>query len=383
MDQQIDIEELVSLRHTLHQNAELSNQEEKTAQIIKDYIEPFKPDNIYENIGGHGLIFEFKGSAKVKLKIGFRADLDALPIDETIDLAYGSNTPDVAHKCGHDGHSTMIAGLARFITQLKNRQNTIFLIFQPAEEIGEGAEAISSFLEDKNIKLDYLFGLHNLPGFETGSIVSRKGTFAAASTGMVIKLKGQTSHAAEPENGISPAIAFSNIIEGLTRLTEKAKFNQLVLSTVIHAKMGEIAFGTSPGYAEIRATLRAYEDNELNKLITLAEELIIKESEEHHLSYKLEYTESFPTTENSEDILKLLQDTAEKQSLNFEVKPEPFKWSEDFGHYKRITTSGFFGLGAGKDCPMLHNDTYDFPDEIIPHGLKMYIGLIQFFEANG
>jgi metal-dependent amidase/aminoacylase/carboxypeptidase family protein len=200
---------------------------------------------------------------------------------------------------------------------------------------------------------------------------------------MVIKLKGQTSHAAEPENGVSPAIAFSNIIQGLTNLTEKSKFHHLVLSTVIHAKMGEIAFGTSPGYAEIRATLRAYKDEELDKLITLAEELVIKESEEHGLIYKLEYTESFPTTENSEDILKLLKDTAGEQSLNFKEKEEPFKWSEDFGHYKRITKSGFFGLGAGTDCPMLHNDTYDFPDEIIADGIRMYTGLIQFFEANG
>jgi amidohydrolase len=383
MNHQIDIEELVLLRHTLHQNAELSNQEEKTAQIVKSYLEKFKPDKVYENIGGHGLIVEFKGSSHKKLNIGFRADLDALPIDETIELEYGSKTADVAHKCGHDGHSTMVAAIAQFIIQLKNRKNSIFLIFQPAEEIGEGAEAISSFLEEKNIQLDYLFGLHNLPGFEKGSIVSRKGTFAAASTGMVIKLKGQTSHAAEPENGVSPAIAFSNIIQGLTNLTEKSKFHHLVLSTVIHAKMGEIAFGTSPGYAEIRATLRAYKDDELDKLIALAEELVIKESKEHGLTYKLEYTESFPTTENSEDILKLLKDTAEEQSLNFKEKEEPFKWSEDFGHYKRITKSGFFGLGAGPDCPMLHNDTYDFPDEIIADGIRMYTGLIQFFEANG
>lgn len=149
MNHQIDIEELVSLRHTLHQNAELSNQEEKTAQIVKSYLEKFKPDKVYENIGGHGLIVEFKGSSHKILNIGFRADLDALPIDETIELEYGSKTENVAHKCGHDGHSTMVAGIAQFITQLKNRKIRYFLYFNLPKKLVKEQKPFHPFLKRK------------------------------------------------------------------------------------------------------------------------------------------------------------------------------------------------------------------------------------------
>lgn len=379
MNQAFDLNNLIQLRHQLHENAELSNKEVKTAQIIKDFISSFSPDTIYEKVGGNGLIFEFKGNNINGKKIGFRADIDALPIDETIDLAYASKKSGVAHKCGHDGHSTMVAALAEII-QNNSLENTIYLIFQPAEEIGIGAKAVVELLKNKGIKLDFIFGLHNLPGFNKGEIISKSHTFAAASTGMIITLKGKTSHAAEPENGLSPALAFSAIIEELYQLTNNIEADDLILCTVIQASLGEIAFGTTPGYAEIRVTLRANKDSDLNKLINNAEQIAAKHAREKYLKYTIGFTESFPSTENSTLGIDIIKKAAESQALAFHEKAEPFKWSEDFGHYKSITQSVFFGLGAGVDCPMLHNETYDFPDAILKDGIQMFTGIIQLLE---
>jgi len=377
-----DLAQLVTLRHSLHQNAELSNNEFVTAQIIKAYIHQFNPDKVYEEVGGHGLIFRFKGTASKPLKIGFRADMDALPIDETVSLKYGSINAGIAHKCGHDGHSVMVAGIAQLLRTGKQVEHDVYLIFQPAEETGHGAEAVTKFLEKRKIKLDYLFGLHNLPGFKKGQIACRKGSFAAASTGMLIELKGHTSHAAEPEKGNSPALAFASIIKGLSALTTQEKFEKLVLTTVVQANLGEIAFGTTPAHAEIRVTLRAIKDADLLRLKELAEALVLKEAAVHKLDYELSYTESFPSTENTQEMFDLLKDIAGEMNFNFQKIDKPFKWSEDFGHFKNVTQSGFFGLGAGKSCAVLHHETYDFPDNIIEDGLKMYMGILAYFENN-
>ncbi len=372
-----DLNSLEELRKELHQNAELSNEEKITAQILKTYVSQFNPDQLIENMGGYGVVAVFKGASEGK-NIGFRGDMDALPIDEFLDIPHGSKTEHVAHKCGHDGHVTMVAGLAQYLSKNRPEKGNIYLIFQPAEETGEGAERISKGLLKHEIKLDYLFGLHNLPGYAKGEIVTKENTFAAASKGMVIKLTGQTSHAAEPEKGNSPAMAISTIIAELTNLHMRNSFSDLTLATVIHALLGEIAFGTTPGYGEIRVTLRAMLDADMKHLTELAENIARQTGKSHDLEVEVSFTEVFPATENSNEVYTAIKEVAKQKNLPFTTIEQPFRWSEDFGQYKAVTQTGFFGLGAGEDMPNLHNREYDFPDDITIHGLNMFIGLIEF-----
>ncbi|MGJ3236130.1 amidohydrolase [Marivirga sp.] len=375
----LDVEELVKLRHRLHANAEVSNQEEKTAKIIVEFLKEFNPDEIWENIGGFGVIALFKGKEDGQ-NIGFRADLDALHIEETIHLEYESKTPHVSHKCGHDGHMAMVAGIASYLKKnLLNRGN-VYLIFQPAEETGEGAERINKGLKELDIHLDYLFGLHNLPDYPKGEIFTKTGTFAAASRGMVIKLFGKTSHAAEPEYGISPVIAMAKITTEMTQIHRTVNFSDLTLATVIHSELGEIAFGTSPGYGEVRITLRSMKDEDMSVLIDEAESLAHKYCEVEGLGCEISYTEVFPSTVNTEEAFEIMQKSATSMDVKFKQLQTPFKWSEDFGQYKLQYKTGFFGIGSGEDCAHLHDEFYDFPDEIIEPGLKMYIGLMKNFE---
>jgi amidohydrolase len=382
MDLKLDIDELVKLRHTLHANAEVSNQEEKTSKIIIEFLEKFKPDQIWENVGGFGVIALFKGKQEGE-NIGFRADLDALHIAETIELEYASKTPHTAHKCGHDGHMTMVAGIASFLKLNPLEKGNVYLIFQPAEETGEGAERINKSLKELDIQLEYIFGLHNLPDFPKGVIFTKKGTFAAASRGMVIQLFGKTSHAAEPEFGISPVIAMAKITTEMTHIHRTIDFSDLTLATVIHSELGEIAFGTSPGYGEVRITLRAMQDQDMSLLMEEAEGLIHKYCEEEGLGCEISYTEVFPSTINSEEAYQIMEKAALNSNIQFKTLKSPFKWSEDFGQYKLQYKTGFFGIGAGEDCPHLHDEFYDFPDDIIETGVNMYAGLLKHFKLVG
>ncbi|MGM0582008.1 MAG: amidohydrolase [Bacteroidota bacterium] len=381
MDLKLDIDELVSLRHTLHANAEVSNQEDKTAKIIIEFLEKFKPDQIWNNVGGYGVIALFKGKKEGK-NIGFRADLDALHIAETLDLEYASKTPHTSHKCGHDGHMTMVAGIAAYLQQKPVQKGNVYLIFQPAEETGEGAARINKGLKELNIQIDYLFGLHNIAGCPKGQIITKEGTFAAASRGMVIKLFGKTSHAAEPEYGISPVMAMAEITSKMSIVHITKPFSDLTLATVIHSELGEIAFGTSPGYGEVRITLRAMKDEDMKKLIDYAENLVQEQAKKEQLGYEISYTETFPATENTEEAFQIMKSAGEKAEIDFKELGKSFKWSEDFGQYKLQMNTGFFGIGAGEDSPHLHDETYDFPDSIIMLGIKMYVGLIQYFKLT-
>jgi amidohydrolase len=274
----------------------------------------------------------------------------------------------------------ILAGVASYLKQQPLLQGNLYLIFQPAEETGEGAERINKGLEELNIQLDYLFGLHNLPDFPKGEIVSKKGTFAAASRGMVVKIFGKTSHAAEPEYGISPVLAMAKISTEMTHIHRTLDFSDLTLATVIHSELGEIAFGTSPGYGEIRITLRAMMDEDMSNLIDEAENLVHKYCEDDGLGCEISYTEVFPSTINTEESFNIMQKAASSTNLNFQNLNSPFKWSEDFGQYRLQSKTGFFGVGAGEDCPHLHNEFYDFPDSIIEPGIQMYVGLMKYFE---
>ncbi len=173
---ELNIDELIKLRKDLHCNPELSGKEKNTSAKIKNFISQFNPDEVISNIGGNGIAFIFKGKEEGKT-ILFRSELDALPISEQNDFEYKSSVENVSHKCGHDGHMTILSGLASLLKNKKPDRGKVVLLFQPAEETGEGAAKV---LEDKKfeqINPDYVFALHNLPGYPAGSVVIKNGNF--------------------------------------------------------------------------------------------------------------------------------------------------------------------------------------------------------------
>lgn len=369
MDQKI-----IALRHELHKYPELSNNEYNTSERILSLIKEYNPDRIIR-LNKTGLAFVFNGKEKGKTVV-FRSELDALPIKEKSGVEYRSVNGDIAHSCGHDGHMAILTGLAQKIAKNRPSKGSVILLFQPAEEVEQGALDVVNNPRFKSLKVDNIFALHNVPGFEKHKIILKKGSFASASKGMTIKLTGKTAHAAEPQNGISPANAISQIIKELHELREnKTIFKDFLLLTIIHIQLGEISFGISPGYAELRITLRTFENEDMELLTANCEKIIKEIATAEKLNYEFLYSEVFPVTVNNDTCVDIVEQSAKQLDLDIEHIEKPFRWSEDFGYFTEKYDTCYFGLGSGKNQPKLHNPDFDFPDDIIETGINLFYAI--------
>lgn len=370
------LERLISLRQELHKHPEVSGQEAQTAKRIKQFIAQYKPDEIIENIGTYGLAFVFDSKKEGPVTL-FRSELDALPIEEINNFPWKSTVPEASHKCGHDGHMVMIAGLADYLFNNPPKHGKVILMYQPEEETGTGA---LKMLQDKKftqLNPDYVFALHNLPNVPLGEIRCRDDVFAAASVGMIVRLKGKTSHAAQPEKGISPALAMSEIIQMLENLVNKTELSDFALITPVFARLGEKAFGTTPGYAEVMATIRSYRNPDLDTLKKSAKKRAEVIAENYRLSVEFEWVEEFSASINQNAAVEMIKTAAIENELNYHQLAEPNRWSEDFGYFLEKYPGAIFGLGAGLDMPELHNPDYDFPEGLIPHGVHVFQSIIK------
>ena len=373
----IDLSALQYLRHKLHSQPDLSGNESATARIIESFLQETQPDRIIHNLGGNGLALIYD-SGRPGPTIGFRCELDALPIQENNTWPHRSNRDCISHKCGHDGHMTIVSGIGLWLNANPLPYGKVILLFQPAEETGEGAYSVIKDPRWQEIKPDWLFGLHNIPGYPAGSVLWKDGPFCAASKGMMLRLNGVTSHAAEPEKGVNPAQSLARIMLDMQALPANATlWQQLVLVTPVYAHLGDKAFGTSAGYAEFGATLRAFDPEDMKLLTYKVEEIIRYYCTNQGLNFNINYLEEFPATVNPAVAGPYVRTAAINSGLSIKELSEPFRWSEDFGWYRETCQTAFVGLGAGENQPGLHHPDYDFPDEIIAPGLQMFVSLIR------
>ncbi|HDP94244.1 MAG TPA: amidohydrolase [Candidatus Aminicenantes bacterium] len=370
----VDLEQLVQLRHHLHAHPELSGKESGTARTIQAFILGHSRAQVMQGLGGHGLAAVFEGPDPGPTVL-FRADLDALPINEQSDAEHRSRVNAVAHLCGHDGHMAILCGLAMHLSRHCPQRGRVVLLFQPAEETGTGAARVIADPGFEKIRPDIAFALHNLPGFPKGSVVWRYGPFASASRGLIMRLTGRTAHAGEPENGVTPAPAVSRLLAGIPALPGMAGIRGFGLATVVHARLGEVAFGTAPGEAVVMATLRTHTDRDMDRLFAAGEQLARETAAASGLKIALEAVEDFPATINDRDAVERVRAAAQAESIPMVKVTQPFRWSEDFAHFTRLCPAALFGLGAGEDGPRLHNPEYAFPDELIKPGVAVFAAL--------
>jgi len=366
------IQELIQLRRKLHTMPEIALEEKNTAQEILNFFSALHPDQTITKLGGEGLAFVFKGK-KSGPRTLFRCELDALPIEDLKESSHQSQISGKGHLCGHDGHMAIICGLGEKLAQNRPESGEVVLLFQPAEETGDGAKAILEDPRFGEIRPDFALALHNLPGYPLHQIVMRKGTFAAGSTGMSIYLKGKTAHSAHPEAGINPAQALARLIQKLPQLPKESRGFSLL--TLIHAELGSLAFGTSAGKASLSMTLRAFDQQDLNELIERVKEQALAEAKAEGLELAFGFVEQFAVSVNDQALHPIVENSAKSLGLSLTENSEPFRWSEDFGLFSQVCPSFLFGLGAGETCPQLHEGTYDFPDEIIQTGVRMFEGI--------
>ena len=421
------------IRHSLHDHPQTAGCEEYAHDTIVKHLQGLHPSKVYTHVGGYGVIavWESRDSRINTLThsniptIAFRADTDALPI---------------GHRCGHDGHTTILLRLAELIDEAyDSRINTlthlrILLLWQPAEETGTGSKAVldSGILQQYDIRA--IYGLHNLPGYPLGTVVLCPHTFAAASTGVVYHLDGRETHASTPEMGINPGLAIAEIIQTFDRFNnstsgnphkanqsgsidhrEAGKPGQFRQSTLICVRIGQPAFGTSAGHGEVMFTLRAFTNDEMEKLLSDANQVVDEVSDRYDLKVSRTLVEPFRATENNEECVNALMRELRSATLwsqlrsatlwsqcgsadatntntithsknnpaknfqlsifNFQLKKEPFRWSEDFAEYLQVFPGAMFGIGSGEHQPELHHPDYDFPDALIEPAAQLFFRL--------
>ncbi len=362
--------EVIQFRRHLHQNPELSNHEKETSGFIFEKVKLCDPDEIIR-FDNYGLAIIYKGEKPGKCLL-IRGDMDALPIQEINEVEYKSNKEGVSHKCGHDGHSAILYGLAKQYASQRPQKGDVILLFQPAEETGDGAKGILEDEKFNKLQPDFTVALHNLPGFAKHKIVYRKGVFTAAANSIIIKYRGKTSHAAEPELGLNPAMAMAEVTRRFEELcipdTEDYNFQ---IITPIYYTLGDKSYGVSAGYGETHFTLRAWHNEIMESLESKCEAVAREIADQYGLSLDIEWTQSFFANENNETVIDAIVKSANSLQLEIEEKSSPFKWGEDFGLFTKEFPGAMFGLGAGTQSPALHNPDYDFPDEILITGINM------------
>jgi amidohydrolase len=366
------LEELIQLRQELHKHPEVSGNESKTAQRILDFLAKYKPNQVITNLGGNGILAIYKGKEDGK-SILFRCELDALPIQEINLFNYKSIYEGVSHKCGHDGHMAILCGMAKTFHENPLAKGTVMLLFQPAEEDGNGAKRILNDSKFDVLKPDFAFALHNLPGYKKHQIIVKENTFTCAVNSMIIKLEGKTSHAGEPENGINPALAIAEIIQVFnSKINNDVASKKYCLITPIYISMGEKAYGVSAGYGEIHFTVRSNSNAQMKSIESNLEQNVKEITSKFNLKTEINWMQSFQANENNVQAVNYIRNAASNLNLDILEKEQPFTFGEDFGIFTQHFKGAMLGLGSGKNTPSLHNPDYDFPDEIIQTGIQLF-----------
>jgi amidohydrolase len=368
-----DLIELVAWRRKLHQQPEISNEEEATARAVVDFLADTSPDEVLTRLGTHGVAAVYD-SGKPGPTVLFRSELDALPIEELSGVPHSSRVPGKSHMCGHDGHTAILAALGRQFGRQRPAAGRVVLMFQPAEETGDGAAGVVADPRFAAITPDFSFSLHNLPGIPFGEVRLKPGVVNCASRGMRIVLDGKTAHSSMPETGVSPMLAVSELMPALAKLGGGAfSDDDFGMVTVTHAEMGEAVFGVAPGRAEVWATLRTRLDERMAGLCAAAEALVERIAGEHGLAFAIDYHEIFVASMNAPSAVEHLRAALDQEDVAHSEEALPMRASEDFGIFGRSAPSAMFFLGAGERHPALHNPDYDFPDDLIPIGARIFM----------
>jgi len=361
----------VKLRHELHAHPELSNQEVWTKQHLIDFLKEHTKLEIVDRGSWFYAVYKAKNG---KENIAFRADFDALPINENLDIPYNSKVSGVSHKCGHDGHAATLAGLALEIDQ-KGTNKNVFFLFQHAEETGDGAKEAAVFIKENDI--DEIFAYHNMNIGPFKSVNVKDGTVNCASKGMVIHMEGTPSHASEPENGKNPSFAIAKIIDSIPELTAEGKNKGIVLCTIVQVDIGERAFGVNAGKGDLLLTIRALYEDEMMSLQKNLEDIAKSQAEKYGLKVSFEYYDEFPETANHKESSDKIRKVAKDKGFELIEMKEALRGSDDFGCFLKETKGAYCYLGNGSDHPNVHTFEYDFRDELIEVAVDLFMGIIE------
>ena len=369
-------DDLIKIRHDFHQYPELGMQETRTSQKVNDLLKSWGIKT-YTGVGKMGIVGVLEGNNPGKT-IGLRADMDALPIEEKTNLPYSSKNPGVMHACGHDAHTTMLLGAARYLSENKSFSGKVVFIFQPAEEGLGGAKAMLADKLFERFPCDEIYGMHNWPTGEHGKVGIKPGVAMAGADFFDIKIKAFGSHAARPEGSKDPIIIASSLISQLQTIVSRnvPPTQTIVLSiTQIHAGS---AYNVIPSDCTLSGTMR-YFDKEIAKLVrTRMKEIIEGIEKSYSVEIELDNREIFDVLVNDQELSKVMLDVASEivGVENAFFRTDLVTGSEDFSDMLQVVPGAYCNIMHRGTLP-LHNDGFILDDGILPIGASIYARLVE------
>jgi len=372
--------EITAWRRDFHENPELLFDVERTAGIVEEKLREFGCDQVKSGIGRTGVVAVIHGKTNTSGKvIGLRADMDALPIFEATGLDYKSKVDGKMHACGHDGHTAMLMGAAKYLAETRNFDGTAVVIFQPAEEGGGGGDEMCKDGMMEEFGIQEVYGMHNMPGLPLGHFAIRPGAFFAAADQFTIDIEGRGGHAAKPHETIDTTLIGSQIVMALQSIVSRNAdpMKQLVVS-VTSFRTESDAYNVIPQHVQLRGTVRTMDAG----VQDLAEENISRICKSTAVAFgaraTVSYNRGYPVMVNSDDQTEFAADVARKVAGENAVTDQApmVMGAEDFSFMLNERPGAYILVGNG-DTAMVHHPEYNFDDDAIPAGCSYWATLVE------
>jgi amidohydrolase len=372
--------DITAWRRDIHAHPELLYEVHRTAGTVADKLKSFGCDEVVTGIGRTGVVGVIRGakSAGSGRVIGLRADMDALPIEEANDVPYKSTVPGKMHACGHDGHTAMLLGAARYLAETRNFAGTAVVIFQPAEEGGAGGKAMVQDGLMERFRIEEVYGMHNYPGLPVGQFALRSGPLMAAADRLTIEIEGRGGHAARPHIAVDTILVGAQIINQIQSIVSRNvdPLHAAVVSiTVFQAGSTD---NVIPQTALLRGTARSLTPEIRDLLERRLHEVVTGTAQLYGATAKLTYKRDYPITRNHERQAAFAASVAAQVvgSERVDDHAAPVMGAEDFSFMLEARPGAFIFVGNG-DTAGLHHPAYDFNDEVIPVGTSYWVKLVE------
>ncbi|KLN60776.1 amidohydrolase [Kiloniella spongiae] len=370
-------QKLIDIRHDLHRNPELGFEEHRTAQKVASELKSYGLE-VHEGIGGTGVVGILKKGGGNQA-IALRADMDALPIEETSSHQYCSTVSGKMHACGHDGHTAMLLGAAQFLSEKQNFNGTVVFIFQPNEENGLGAAAMVNDELLEKFPVDEIYGLHNLPGAPLGEFSTRVGTICSSESLFEITIKARGGHSAMPQKGVDAILVGSEIVQAFQSIVARKMDPGCGAVVSITEFTTDGRRNVLPGSATLKGDVRARTPDDREQIKTHMQRLLNGITHGHDVEADFSFNTEFIETINSADPTQIAIQAAKKISDNVEGDREPMSFSEDFALFSQKKPGCFILMGNGTEGAHgkpLHASDYDFNDDALTIGAAFWAQLV-------
>ena len=365
--------EISEWRRDLHMHPELLFDTFRTSEFVATKLHEFGCDQVVTGIGRTGVVGVIKGRQDSSGKaIGLRADMDALLIREETGMEHASRTDGVMHACGHDGHTSMLLGAAKYLAETRNFNGSVIAIFQPAEEGGAGGKEMVDDGLMERFGVDEVYGMHNMPGLPTGEFAIRSGPFLAAADKFMIEIEGKGGHAAEPHMAKDTTLAASHVVVALQSIVARNMhpLRSLVLS-VTSFRTDSDTHNVLPQRAVLQGTVRTLDEETRGMARKRLAEIATSTAEAYGATAKLDYEKGYPVTINTQSQTEFAAEAARSVAGKVDEDAGILMASEDFAFMLNARPGAFILVGNGDTAPV-HHAKYDFNDEAIPAGCSYW-----------